>query len=92
MKTQFWSRYIYKLIVHNIKLIIHRGPEHYRQKELFYIYPSIYIKSIRPVSIAERSKACTVYERLNIGIACSNPARGMDVPLRVSVLCCPVFR
>jgi hypothetical protein len=44
------------------------------------------------VSIAKRSKACTVYERLNIEIAGSNPARSMDVCLRVSVLCCPVFR
>jgi hypothetical protein len=43
-----------------------------------------------PVSIAERSKACTVYDRLNIEIAVSNLARGMDVCLRVSVLCCPV--
>jgi hypothetical protein len=45
-----------------------------------------------PVSIAERSKGCTVYDRLNIEIAVSNPAQGMDVCLRVSVLCCPVFR
>jgi hypothetical protein len=37
-------------------------------------------------------KACTVYDRLNIEIAGSNPARGMDVCLRVFVLCCPVFR
>jgi hypothetical protein len=29
---------------------------------------------------------------LNIEIAGSNPARGMDVCLRVSVLCCPVCR
>jgi hypothetical protein len=27
---------------------------------------------------------------LNIEIAGSNPARGMDVCLRVSMLCCPV--
>jgi hypothetical protein len=45
-----------------------------------------------PVSIAERSEACTIYDRLNIEIAGSNPDRGMDVCLRVSVLCCPVFR
>jgi hypothetical protein len=45
-----------------------------------------------PVSIVELSKASTVYDRLNIEIAGSNPARGMDVCLRVSVLCCPVFR
>jgi hypothetical protein len=37
-------------------------------------------------------KACTVYDRLNIQIAGSNPTRGMDVCLCVSVLCCSVFR
>jgi hypothetical protein len=46
----------------------------------------------KPVSIAERSKASTLYDRLNIEIAGSNAPRGMDVCLRVSVLCCPVFR
>jgi len=35
--------------------------------------------------------ACTIYDRLNIGITGSNPAWGMDVCLRVSVLCCPVL-
>jgi hypothetical protein len=43
-----------------------------------------------PVSIAERSKAGTVYDRSNIGTAGPNPAWGMDVCPRVSVLCCPV--
>jgi hypothetical protein len=43
-----------------------------------------------PVSMVERSKACTVYDHSNIGITGSNPAWGMDVCLRVSVLCCPV--
>jgi hypothetical protein len=43
-----------------------------------------------PVSMAERFKACTVYDRSNIGIAGSNLASGMDVCPRVSVLCCPV--
>jgi hypothetical protein len=43
-----------------------------------------------PVSMAERSKASTVFGRSNIGIAASNPTRGMDVCLRLSVLCCPV--
>jgi hypothetical protein len=50
------------------------------------------IKGIGPHSIAKRSKACTVYDSLNIEIAVSNPTRGMDVCLRVSALCCPVFR
>jgi hypothetical protein len=45
-----------------------------------------------PASIAERSKACTVFSRSNIEITASNPARGVDVCLRVSVLCSPVFR
>jgi hypothetical protein len=48
--------------------------------------------SISPVSIADRSKACTVYDSLNIEIAGSNLDWGMDVCLRVFVLCCPVFR
>jgi hypothetical protein len=38
----------------------------------------------------ERSKASTDFGRSNIGIAGSNPTRGMDVCLRLSVLCCPV--
>jgi hypothetical protein len=38
-----------------------------------------------PVSIVARSKASTVFGRSNIGIAGSNPARGMDVCLRFSV-------
>jgi hypothetical protein len=40
--------------------------------------------------MAEQSKAGTVYAPLNIGIAGLNTAWGMDVCLRVSVLCCPV--
>jgi hypothetical protein len=47
---------------------------------------------LSPVSIAEQSKACTVYDRLNIEITGSNPAQGMDVCLCVSVFCCPVYR
>jgi hypothetical protein len=44
----------------------------------------------RPVSMAEQSKTCTVYDHLNIEIAGSNPAWVMDVCPCVSVLCCPV--
>jgi hypothetical protein len=44
--------------------------------------------------MAALSKASTVLGRSNIGIAGSNPARGMDVCVCVSlycvVLCCPV--
>jgi hypothetical protein len=40
--------------------------------------------------MVERSKACTVYDRSNIGIAGSDTARGMDVCPRFSVLWCPV--
>jgi hypothetical protein len=40
--------------------------------------------------MAERSKACTVYDRSNIEFEGSKLARGMDVCLRLSVLCCPV--
>jgi hypothetical protein len=36
-----------------------------------------------------RSEPRTVFGRSNNGIAGSNPARGMDVCRRFSVLCCP---
>jgi hypothetical protein len=45
---------------------------------------------ITSVSMAEQSEANTVFGRSNIGITGSNPAQGMDVCLRLSVLCCPV--
>jgi hypothetical protein len=44
-----------------------------------------YVTGNLPVSIAARSKASTVFGRSNIGIAGSNPARGMDVCLCFSV-------
>jgi hypothetical protein len=47
-----------------------------------YTKKNVYV----PVLVA----ASTVFGRSNIGIACSNPARGMDVGLCFSVLCCPV--
>jgi hypothetical protein len=48
------------------------------------------INDAEPVSMFERSKPSTAFGRSNIEIAGSNPARGMDVCLRLSVLCCPV--
>jgi hypothetical protein len=41
--------------------------------------------------MAAWSESRTVFDRLNIGIVGSNPARGMDVCPRFSVLCCPVY-
>jgi hypothetical protein len=32
-----------------------------------------------PVTVAQRSKACTVFARLETGILGSNPTQGMDV-------------
>jgi hypothetical protein len=40
--------------------------------------------------MSARSKTSTVFGLSNIGIAGSNPFRGVDVCLRFSVLCCPV--
>jgi hypothetical protein len=37
------------------------------------------ITVIWPVTLAERSKACTVFARLEAGIVSSNPTQGMDV-------------
>ena len=36
-------------------------------------------KNNAPVTVAERSKACTVFARLETGIVGSNPTQGMDV-------------
>jgi hypothetical protein len=43
-------------------------------------------------NMAGRSKARTVFDRLNTTVLGSNPARGMYVCPRFSVLCCPVCR
>jgi hypothetical protein len=48
-----------------------------------------------PITVTERSNACTVFARSVAGIVGSNPTQAMDV-LCVYVfmlcLCCPVFR
>jgi hypothetical protein len=44
----------------------------------------------QPVPMAAQPKARTIFDRSNTGIVGSNPARGIDVCPRVSVLCCPV--
>jgi hypothetical protein len=49
----------------------------------------MYVREV-PVLMAERSETRTALGRSKTGIADSNPARGMDVCLRLSVLCCPV--
>jgi hypothetical protein len=48
-----------------------------------------------PVTIAERSKLCTVFARSEAGIGGSNPTYGMDVwfvYVFILCLCYPVFR
>jgi hypothetical protein len=48
-----------------------------------------------PVTVAERSKACTVFTNSEAGIVDSNPTKGMDslyVYVFILCLCCPVFR
>jgi len=40
--------------------------------------------------MGELSEARTVFGHSNAGIVGSNPARGMDMCARFSVLCCPV--
>jgi hypothetical protein len=54
----------------------------------------IYLKFIVPVTVAERSNACTVFPRLEAGIVGSNPTQGMDVwyvCAFILYLFCPVF-
>jgi hypothetical protein len=49
----------------------------------------------QPVTVAERSKACTVFARSETGIVSSNSTEDMDVwcvYAFILCLCCPVFR
>jgi hypothetical protein len=39
----------------------------------------IYVYCVKPVTVAERSKACPVFARTKAGIMGSNPTQGMDV-------------
>jgi hypothetical protein len=50
---------------------------------------------LSPVTVAERSEACTVFTRSEAGIVSSNPTQGVDVwcvHAFILCLCCPVFR
>jgi hypothetical protein len=53
-------------------------------------------KSVKqPITVAERSKACTVFARLEARIVGSNPTQSIDiwyVYVFILCLCCPVFR
>jgi hypothetical protein len=51
--------------------------------------------TIQLVTVVARSKAWTVFVRLDAGIVCSNPTQGMDVLCVyafILCLCCPVVR
>jgi hypothetical protein len=53
--------------------------------------PIIHVQPVdkiqRPITVAARSKALTVFACLNAGIVGSNPTRGMDVCLRLFCVC-----
>jgi hypothetical protein len=52
------------------------------------------IANLQPVTVAEPSKACTLFARSEAGIVGSNPTQGMDVLYVytfILCLCCPVF-
>jgi hypothetical protein len=40
---------------------------------------SVYLVNFQPVTVAERSKACTVFSRSEAGIVSSNSTQGLDV-------------
>jgi hypothetical protein len=55
------------------------------------------VNCIWPVTVAERSEACTVFARSEAGIVGVNPTQAIDiwcvyVFILCVVLCCPVFR
>jgi hypothetical protein len=49
-----------------------------------------FLKNTGPVPVVARSEARTVFDRSKTGIVGSNPAGGMGVCPRFSVLYCPV--
>jgi hypothetical protein len=54
-----------------------------------------YVGRSLPVTVAEGSKACTIFARSEAGIVGSIPTQGMDVwyvYVFILCLCCPVFR
>jgi hypothetical protein len=62
-----------------------------KRKFAFYKYVTLFV----PVTVAERSEACTVFARLEAWIVGSNPTQGMDVwyvYVFILCLCCLVFR
>jgi hypothetical protein len=80
------------------------GINHYMDTRTYRISPSfVFFVPVRlgtsilecsamcsPITVAERSKAWTVFARSNAGIVGSNPNQGMDVCVRLFCLCYPV--
>jgi hypothetical protein len=65
--------------------VFRRGAESVKPRDKFTL----------PVTVAERSKAWTVFARSEAGIVDSNPTQGIDVwcvYVFILCLCCPVFR
>jgi len=58
-----------------------------RQSRRYKIYCNFKCEQVPMVA---QPKARTVFNHSNAGIVNSNPARGMDMCPRLSVLCCPV--
>jgi hypothetical protein len=56
-------------------------------------FSSVQFSSVQfsSVPMVARSEARAIFDCSNIWIADSNPARGVDVYPRFSVLCCPVL-
>jgi hypothetical protein len=53
--------------------------------------PKWRVRMLRPIAVAARSKAWTVFSRLNAGIVGSNPTRGMDVCMRLFCVCVVLY-
>jgi hypothetical protein len=54
----------------------------------------IKLRLLEPVTVAERSKACTIFARSEAGLMGLNPTESMDVwyvYVFILCLCCPVF-
>jgi hypothetical protein len=67
-------------------------PYHEAEKKENLTFSNILIY-YKPVTVAERSKACTAFARSEAGIVSSSPTQGMDVwyvYAFILCLCCPL--
>jgi hypothetical protein len=58
--------------------VCQKGTNFMRVRILDVMFEKVKVMETSPVTVAERSKACTVFARSEAGIVGSNPTQGVD--------------